>query len=324
MSLKLCVYPVGSRQPYARVNVSAIRCFVAVRGSGNTVPKSQMPSSAFRQRAPVLRRSSDSSTRSLAPDSGQALGGLMKGLKDLLLGREEDAETKAGLTGSIRHSVSEARKRRKDQDEFEQYRYMVEELMKPQMWTYGAFKNYQEKVLEASGAHSMRAKFSEESAGIEHIKKGIKVLAAMNPIELASNHRDVFTERSRKLIAEKAGVSKEFVIQVILEHDALRGDRKWYMIRKQYNMPMPKTFEDREFMAKYDRPRSQMERQQFKKMVDKYQLWNRTRWRQPIITAAYKRHKSTGFDRWRKVPVRWFPRWKKNNKGPKPSHMLLR
>ncbi|KAF4692263.1 hypothetical protein FOZ60_013799 [Perkinsus olseni] len=227
MSPKLCVYPAGSRQPHARVNISAIRCFVAVRGSGNTVPKSQMPSSAFRQRAPVLRRSSDSSTRSLAPDSGQALGGLMKGLKDLLLGREEDAETKAGLTGSIRHSVSEARKRRKDQDEFEQYRYMVEELMKPQMWTYGAFKNYQEKVLEASGAHSMRAKFSEESAGIEHIKKGIKVLAAMNPIELASNHRDVFTERSRKLIAEKAGVSKEFVNQVILEHDALRGDRKW-------------------------------------------------------------------------------------------------
>lgn len=31
----------------------------------------------------------------------------MKGLKDLLLGREEDAESKAGLTGSLRHSVSE-------------------------------------------------------------------------------------------------------------------------------------------------------------------------------------------------------------------------
>ena len=50
----------------------------------------------------------------------------------------------------------------------------------------------------------------------------------MTPVELASNHKSVFDAQAMSLIAEKAKVTVGFVRQVIMEHDVLRADRRWY------------------------------------------------------------------------------------------------
>merc|ERR1719181_1048225 len=91
----------------------------------------------------------------------------------------------------------------------------------------------------------------------------------MTPVELASNHKRVFTKEAIKLIAEKSGQKEQFVHQVIMEHDILRADRRWYQILQQFDRPLPKTFEDRQFMAEFDRPVSETEKEVRQGMVDR-------------------------------------------------------
>merc|ERR1712072_975537 len=105
--------------------------------------------------------------------------------------------------------------------------------------------------------------------GIQHLEKELKVLEAMTPVEMASNHKSVFTSEAVKLIAEKSGQKETFVLQVIMEHDILRADRRWYKILEQFDRPLPKTFEDRQFYAEFDRPVSETEREIRQDMVDK-------------------------------------------------------
>merc|ERR1719375_1574481 len=118
---------------------------------------------------------------------------------------------------------------------------------------------YQRKILDLMGAYGWRRKIQADDPSIQHLEKELRVLEAMTPVELASNHKSVFTKESIKLIAEKSGTKESFVNQVIMEHDILRADRKWYKILEQFNRPVPKTFEDRQYYAEFDRPMSETE-----------------------------------------------------------------
>lgn len=74
------------------------------------------------------------------------------------------------------------------------------------------------------------------------------------------------------LIAEKSNTTVSFVKQVIMEHDVLRADRRWYQrlggcrrlgrgprILAQFDRRQPTSFEERSFLAEFDRPFSQSE-----------------------------------------------------------------
>jgi len=199
---------------------------------------------------------------------------------------------------------------RKQQEElFEQSR---EFLMSSERWTYGHMAAYQQKLLDLMGAYGLRRRMMSDNPSIQHLEKELKVLEAMTPVELASNHKRVFDRESIKLIAEKAGVTEKFVNQVIVEHDILRADRRWYMILQQFNKPLPKTFEDRQYMAEYDRPFSEAEREMREEMMDKEErrLMEHRR-KPPKVKQIYFRHASCGGNRWSTRVPRWYPTvWK--------------
>ncbi|CAJ1338259.1 unnamed protein product [Effrenium voratum] len=139
-------------------------------------------------------------------------------------------------------------------------------MMEPEMWTFGSMLAYQRKLMDLLGAHSFRRRFATDDPSLAYLEKALRVLEAMTPVELASNHKRVFTPQAIELIGEKSNTSARFVKQVILEHDILRGDRRWYQILAQFDRPQPQSFEDRSFMAEYDRPFSETEiemRQEF-------------------------------------------------------------
>lgn len=184
--------------------------------------------------------------------------------------------------------------------------------MAPERWTYGHMAGYQSKLLDLMGANGWRRKISADDPNIKHLEKEMRVLNAMTAIELGSNHKDVFSLDSKKLIAEKAGTNVKYVDDVLLEHDVLRGDRKWYMIRQQFGKALPKSFEDRQIMAEYDRPFSESEKEQRDKMYeDEEKKMSDRGAKPPRIKSVYYRHPSCGGDRWSTRPPRWFPsRWR--------------
>merc|ERR1712072_1649903 len=141
-------------------------------------------------------------------------------------------------------------------------------LMHPERWTYGNMAAYQRKILDLMGAYGWRRRLQSDDPSIAHLEKEMKVLEAMTPVELASNHKSVFTKEAVKLIAEKSGTKEQFVNQVIMEHDILRGDRRWYKILEQFDRPLPKTFEDRQYLAEFDRPMSETEKEIRQEMID--------------------------------------------------------
>merc|ERR1712216_436668 len=95
---------------------------------------------------------------------------------------------------------------------------------------------------------------------------------------------------------------------VIMEHDILRADRKWYMILEQFSRPLPQTFEDRQLMAEYDRPFSETEKEMRQQMIDKQTQLGQER---KIAPKRYKniwyRHPTCGGNRWSARPPRWYP-----------------
>lgn len=183
-------------------------------------------------------------------------------------------------------------------------------LMGPERWTFGNMLAYQRKILDLMGANQWRRKLSADDPNIQHLEKELRVLMAMTPVELASNHKRVFTTEAIKLIAEKSNTSVKFVNQVILEHDVLRGDRRWYQILQQFNRPLPKSFEDRGFMAEYDRPFSQSEIDMREEMIDEHNSRNKRK-KPPRISHIWYRQPSCGGNRWSTRPPRWYPmNWK--------------
>jgi hypothetical protein len=167
---------------------------------------------------------------------------------------------------------------------------------------------YQRKILDLMGAYGWMRRLQGDDPAIQHLEKELKVLEAMTPVEMASNHKSVFTRESVKLIAEKSGQREQFVYQVIMEHDVLRADRRWYKILQQFNRPLPKTFEDRQFYAEFDRPVSETEREIRQDMVDKEtEKGIQRNYKPKRFRWIWFRHPSVGGNRWSTRPPRWYP-----------------
>lgn len=221
-----------------------------------------------------------------------------------------------GKGASLGQALRERRTRIRARNDYQQQADIFEEsrlyLMEPEFWTFGHFAAYQRKLLDLMGAYGWRRRLSSDDPSIQHLEKELRVLDAMTPIELASNHKRVFTREAKKLIAEKAGATEKYVDQVLLEHDILRGDRRWYMIREQFGKPLPKTFEDRQIMAEYDRPFSEMEKEMRQEMIDKEEVKMNVKGKKPPrINKVYFRHPTRGGNRWSTRPPKWYPsRWR--------------
>lgn len=192
---------------------------------------------------------------------------------------------------------------RKQEEVFESSRSF---LMEPETWTYGNMAAYQRKVLELAGATGWRRRIASDEPSILHLEKELRVLEAMTPAELMSNHKSVFTPESKKLIAEKAGTTVKYVDQVIMEHDILRADRRWYKILTQFGRALPKTFEDRQFMGEYDRPFSESELQYQEEMLEKHRMKSERK-KPPRMNNVYFRTPTCGGNRWTTRPPKWYP-----------------
>ncbi len=202
--------------------------------------------------------------------------------------------------------------KKQEEETTEVFKKSIDFLMARELWTFGAFRHYQERMLQVTGGTGVKALLQGENEVVKRIKTNIRILEAMNVYELASNHKDVFTIHSKRLIAEKANVTLEAVDNLIREHDMLRADRRWYKIRKQFNRPLPRTAEEREVLATRDRPLSETEKEilksESKKQIAKHM--NKKKITQPSpVQGLYFRHPSKGFDRWRVVPPRSEPRF---------------
>jgi len=185
-------------------------------------------------------------------------------------------------------------------------------LMASERWTFGAFLAYQRKLVDLMGGNSWRRRLGEQNKDVEFLEKQLKVLEAMNPVELASNHKSVFTKESIKLISEKSGVdSREFVDRVIFTHDALRADRKWFMIRQQFGKRLPRSMEERAEWAEYDRPPSQSENEYRQEYMEKeMKKVMKKGYKQRKILSIWPRKRSIGGNRWSIKPPKWYPtRW---------------
>lgn len=177
-------------------------------------------------------------------------------------------------------------------------------------WTFGNMAAYQRKVLDLMGATGWRRRMSADDPSVLHLEKELKVLEAMTPVELASNHKKVFTVEAVKLIAERSGATEKFVNQVLMEHDILRADRKWYAILEQFNKPLPRSFEDRQHMAEYDRPFSESETDMRDEMMDKERDGKEQK-KPPRVKNVFYRKPTCGGNRWSTHAPRWYPaRWK--------------
>jgi hypothetical protein len=184
--------------------------------------------------------------------------------------------------GSLAERWHKLRAEEQTASSHEVFRKMQSKLMEGQYWTFDAFRVYNVQLYDLYGGNKGKAKPVQKKTEmdedfIERVKKWeqdlaksqdpsvravrqkIKILDAMNPIELASNHKSVFTRSAKKLIAEKAGVAVKEVDALILEHDGLRADRKWYQTRQAMNLSLPTTMEERERWATLDRPFSRTE-----------------------------------------------------------------
>lgn len=222
-----------------------------------------------------------------------------------------------GMLQSYRDRQARIRSQKDQTSQQEAFQEATRFLRAPELWTYGSMAAYQRKVLDLIGANGFiqqqMMKMQGKDANVLHLEQELKVLEAMTPVELASNHKSVFTREAIQLIAEKAGSTVKFVDQVLLEHDILRADRRWYRILEQFGRPLPKTFEERGLMAEYDRPYGEAELEERDKMMDKEQNKMSKR-HPPRVNKIWYRHPTCGGNRWSSRPPRWyplrFPMWK--------------
>lgn len=217
--------------------------------------------------------------------------------------------TKAGdLVQSFRDRQTRLRADKDQRQANEIFEESRKILMAPDRWTYGNMAAYQMKLLDLMGAYGWRRRLSQDDPNIQRLEKELKVLEAMTPVELASNHKSVFSREAIKLIGEKSGTSEKFVNEVIMEHDILRGDRRWYKILEQFKRPLPKNFDDRQHMAEYDRPFSETERQIRQDMIDREtRITTERRIKPKRMKSIYFRQPSCGGNRWSTRAPRWYP-----------------
>ena len=203
------------------------------------------------------------------------------------------------------------------------FRKMQQQLLANQYWTYDAFRTYNLILFDLYGGNkSTKAKptqkrnelnedYAERVAkwesdvlkkmdpSVRAVRQKIKILDAMNAVELASNHKSIFPRRAKKLIAEKAKVDFKEVDSVLLEHDGLRADRKWYQTRMMMNLDLPKTMEERDRLATLDRPFSRTEMELAKEHQESRMKSSKRDQKSPKrITSYVFRTPSKGISRW--------------------------
>lgn len=169
---------------------------------------------------------------------------------------------------------------------------MRDMLLSGKFWTFDAFRMYNVRLFELYGGNKgakarptqkkneLDSEFAERTAkwesdlvkkldpSVRALRQKIQILDCMNAVELASNHKSIFSRLDRKLIAKRSGVTLKEIDALLLEHDGLRADRKWYQIRQTMNLPLPATMEERDRLSTLDRPFSRSESQLGKQHQD--------------------------------------------------------
>jgi len=202
------------------------------------------------------------------------------------------------------------------------FRKMQTQLLDGQYWTFDAFRKYNVILFDLYGGNKSKAKptqkrnelnedYAERVAkwetdmlkkmdpSVRALRQKIKIMDAMDPVELASNHKSIFTRRGKKLIAQRAGVDVNEVESLILEHDGLRADRKWYQTRMLLKLPLPQTMEERDRLATFDRPFSRTEMEMAKQHQEsRIKSAKRDQKSPKRITSYVFRTPSKGISRW--------------------------
>ncbi|CAK0789609.1 unnamed protein product [Prorocentrum cordatum] len=81
--------------------------------------------------------------------------------------------------------------------------------------------------------------------------------------------------------------------------------------REQFGKPLPKSFEDRNDWAEYDRPFSETENEMREDMMEASQRSRPPNQKPPRIRWIWYRHPSCGGSRWSSRPPKWYPvNWK--------------
>ena len=220
------------------------------------------------------------------------------------------------LTAFVRPSTPEEKQAQSEKENDEIFTKSAEYLLERPVWTFGAYRHYQERMLELLGGTGFKGWISKDQPNplLDKTKQTIRVLSRMNSFELASNHKSAFTAQALRDIAEAAGVEEAAVREVLLEHDMLRADRRWYQIRTQFGRPLPRCSEEKNNLALFDRPISQSEKEKLKIRAHKMKSWTFDVLKRPVprLTGLYVRKKSKGINRWSdRGPVPEAPRmWK--------------
>ena len=202
------------------------------------------------------------------------------------------------------------------------FRTMQSHLLEGQYWTFDAFRKYNVILFDLYGGNKSKARptqkrneLNEDYAqrvakwetdmlkkmdpSVRAVRQKIKILDAMNAVELGSNHKSIFTRSAKKLIAQRAGVDYKEVESLILEHDGLRADRKWYQTRRLLNLPLPQTMEERDKLATFDRPFSRTEMELAKEHQEQKMKSAKRGQKSPKrITSYVFRTPSKGISRW--------------------------
>lgn len=204
----------------------------------------------------------------------------------------------------------------------EVFRRMQGQLLEGQYWTFDAFRKYNVMLFDLYGGNKTKAKptqkrnelnedFAERVAkwesdmlkkmdpSVRAVRQKIQILDAMNAVELGSNHKSIFNRRAKKLISQKAGVDFKEVDSLLLEHDGLRADRKWYQTRAMLNLALPSTMEERDRLATFDRPFSRTEMELAKEQQESRMKSAKRNQKSPKrITSYVFRTPSKGISRW--------------------------
>jgi hypothetical protein len=223
-------------------------------------------------------------------------------------------------------SLSDRWKKWTTDDQYEKsietFRMMQGELLRPSVWTFEEFRNYNLKLFNAYGGNEAKAKPTRKRTELDEdyqervskwesdvlkkmdpsvraLRRKIQILDFLNPVELKSNHKSIFADSAKRQIASKAGVPVAEVNALILEHDGLRADRKWYQTRIMMKLPLPGTMEQREQWAQLDRPFSRSEMEFARKEQEKrMKSAKRDQVKPKRITSYVFRTPSKGISRW--------------------------
>ena len=225
-------------------------------------------------------------------------------------------------------SISERWRKLTSEDQketgIEVYRKMQSKLMEGDVWTYDAFRMYNLQLYDLYGGNKGKAKpeqkrneldedYSErvkkweqdlaksQDPAIRSVRQKLRILDCLNQVELLSNHKSIFTRSAKRLFAQKAKVTFKDVEELLLEHDGLRADRKWFMTRQAMNLPLPSTMEERERWATLDRPFSRTEIELAKAHQEERMKSARRKTKAPRRISSYVfRTPSKGISRWNK------------------------